>query len=652
MEKFTVDLDKVLDDFELQEGNTKLILLFFHYLIFFTDSWVDQDDVVSRPNDISISTSTEQKNEDKMLLGSYSESPLKTLDMNESLTSISNTVINNQKSQNINNIQDHHEQELNEDMKTVSEPITEQIACSDNLVIQEEHSNQSEKASVASAIQENVTPLNEATDCCSEPNHEPLLEPEAVDLNPDIVNSQPTLLDQSLEETCLNQPLVSDIIQTNIFNPTGLTMLTEAELESYLLELEQEDFLSATHTNSNGHQASSTSELEIATPPATSSYEITAEDSGDPDAGLSLDLPEGIDIESDVPQPNLFDSNVTEEETDSSDSDLEESGSASNDDEDDDDVPNLLDDPSLTCHAVPQQSPSTVNEPSITISNTLEEQGASQDPAPATDLTEPSEDSNVNNVQQTNVNSIEDQSSCIASNEDSREPTNESSDFNLANSPSFDGLNSPTSSEDLQGAAALDLEPYSSLTEEERLLGILKPVWTPDEEAPVCMNCSQRFTVIRRRHHCRACGRVLCNTCCSCRAPLEYMEGKEARVCLSCLQVLKKVEAYKKWGKLDENADYNQGNEGATAPIASSPLSQLPPQISRVNPNNPAEYCSTIPPAVQVASAASLPIPTVMVPVGVLKKEGSTSAHTKPKSEPKQVTRISTVTLDFYSFGS
>ncbi|CDQ96877.1 unnamed protein product [Oncorhynchus mykiss] len=43
------------------------------------------------------------------------------------------------------------------------------------------------------------------------------------------------------------------------------------------------------------------------------------------------------------------------------------------------------------------------------------------------------------------------------------------------------------------------------------------------------------------------------------------------------------------------------------------------------NPNNPAEYCSTIPPLQQIQSSgamASLP-PTVMVPVGVPKTPGS-----------------------------
>uniref|UniRef100_A0A672LE43 Smad anchor for receptor activation-like Smad-binding domain-containing protein n=1 Tax=Sinocyclocheilus grahami TaxID=75366 RepID=A0A672LE43_SINGR len=43
------------------------------------------------------------------------------------------------------------------------------------------------------------------------------------------------------------------------------------------------------------------------------------------------------------------------------------------------------------------------------------------------------------------------------------------------------------------------------------------------------------------------------------------------------------------------------------------------------NPNNPAEYCSTIPPLqqAQASGALSSPPPTVMVPVGVLKQPGS-----------------------------
>ncbi|XP_010772524.1 zinc finger FYVE domain-containing protein 16-like [Notothenia coriiceps] len=38
-------------------------------------------------------------------------------------------------------------------------------------------------------------------------------------------------------------------------------------------------------------------------------------------------------------------------------------------------------------------------------------------------------------------------------------------------------------------------------------LGSRQPAWVPDSEAPNCMNCYQRFTFTKRRHHCRACGK-------------------------------------------------------------------------------------------------------------------------------------------------
>ena len=39
-------------------------------------------------------------------------------------------------------------------------------------------------------------------------------------------------------------------------------------------------------------------------------------------------------------------------------------------------------------------------------------------------------------------------------------------------------------------------------------VGTVVPVWLPDSETASCMLCSAPFTFRRRRHHCRACGRV------------------------------------------------------------------------------------------------------------------------------------------------
>ena len=40
------------------------------------------------------------------------------------------------------------------------------------------------------------------------------------------------------------------------------------------------------------------------------------------------------------------------------------------------------------------------------------------------------------------------------------------------------------------------------------------PTWEPDEDAPLCNECNNQFTLIRRRHHCRSCGKVFRNDSC------------------------------------------------------------------------------------------------------------------------------------------
>ncbi|NWH94472.1 ZFY16 protein, partial [Aegithalos caudatus] len=66
-----------------------------------------------------------------------------------------------------------------------------------------------------------------------------------------------------------------------------------------------------------------------------------------------------------------------------------------------------------------------------------------------------------------------------------------------------------------------------------------QPLWVPDSEAPNCMNCQAKFTFTKRRHHCRACGKVFCGSCCKRKCKLHYME-KEARVCTGCYDNINK----------------------------------------------------------------------------------------------------------------
>jgi hypothetical protein len=39
-------------------------------------------------------------------------------------------------------------------------------------------------------------------------------------------------------------------------------------------------------------------------------------------------------------------------------------------------------------------------------------------------------------------------------------------------------------------------------------------VWQNDNEAKVCLECGIKFTFFNRKHHCRKCGKIFCNSCC------------------------------------------------------------------------------------------------------------------------------------------
>ncbi|KAJ1732943.1 hypothetical protein LPJ61_001804 [Coemansia biformis] len=64
------------------------------------------------------------------------------------------------------------------------------------------------------------------------------------------------------------------------------------------------------------------------------------------------------------------------------------------------------------------------------------------------------------------------------------------------------------------------------------------PVWDPDESADQCYICFRAFTLFMRRHHCRACGKIVCNACS--RKSIIFVghasaETKEGRGCDQCI---------------------------------------------------------------------------------------------------------------------
>eukprot|EP00756_Hemistasia_phaeocysticola_P061092 Hpha_TRINITY_DN457_c0_g1::TRINITY_DN457_c0_g1_i1::g.27523::m.27523 len=61
------------------------------------------------------------------------------------------------------------------------------------------------------------------------------------------------------------------------------------------------------------------------------------------------------------------------------------------------------------------------------------------------------------------------------------------------------------------------------------------PTWMSDEDATECCDCEKPFTVVRRRHHCRACGKLFCNSCSRRRLVLRHLGYQTPqRVCQGC----------------------------------------------------------------------------------------------------------------------
>ncbi|XP_044927059.1 FYVE, RhoGEF and PH domain-containing protein 2 isoform X5 [Mustela lutreola] len=101
-----------------------------------------------------------------------------------------------------------------------------------------------------------------------------------------------------------------------------------------------------------------------------------------------------------------------------------------------------------------------------------------------------------------------------------------------------------------------DTQEQEQLQSEE--LGLRAPQWVRDKMVTMCMRCREPFNALmRRRHHCRACGYVVCAKCSDYRAELKYDGNRPNRVCFHCYtfltgNVLREDKEDKKRGILED----------------------------------------------------------------------------------------------------
>jgi hypothetical protein len=60
------------------------------------------------------------------------------------------------------------------------------------------------------------------------------------------------------------------------------------------------------------------------------------------------------------------------------------------------------------------------------------------------------------------------------------------------------------------------------------------PIWVPDSATKVCQNCGEKFTTVKRRHHCRRCGNIYCSECLQNKIVLPAISDKPVMCCNDC----------------------------------------------------------------------------------------------------------------------
>ncbi|KAF1766561.1 hypothetical protein GCK72_006518 [Caenorhabditis remanei] len=194
------------------------------------------------------------------------------------------------------------------------------------------------------------------------------------------------------------------------------------------------------------------------------------------------------------------------------------------------------------------------------------------------------------------------------------------------------------------------------LTESELQLGKTSPYWIPDSECPHCMLCNTKFTIITRRHHCRACGRVLCGSCCSEKAVLDYLqeEGKKqqaVRVCKPCSTMLARIEAHE---QEEQRRRESVASDGFSEDEATSSAVPVPVHVPRgvlktrsMTQGNEEEGASTSNP-VSLVAAQDTSRRSVMfrdgvrpgAPVDETNPEEERSTALKPKKKSRKRTAV------------
>jgi len=143
------------------------------------------------------------------------------------------------------------------------------------------------------------------------------------------------------------------------------------------------------------------------------------------------------------------------------------------------------------------------------------------------------------------------------------------------------------------------------MTSPMKITAVQRDAWVRDDEVLNCMRCGVRFHALVRRHHCRACGALVCGFCSQHSISISYSSeerresgmpplSENARVCFLCYQKV----VYEDLQKRKESGDFQQvvaanlglssdasGGVPPASPVSHSPASQA--DAAAGGPNGP-----------------------------------------------------------------
>jgi len=96
--------------------------------------------------------------------------------------------------------------------------------------------------------------------------------------------------------------------------------------------------------------------------------------------------------------------------------------------------------------------------------------------------------------------------------------------------------------------------------------GVLPVAWMDDSDAVACASCEQEFGPFRRKHHCRNCGNIFCNSCSLKKRILPKLGYSQMqRVCDSCARTIPSSEKEEKEEKEIRDAEKEQNRKSKDA---------------------------------------------------------------------------------------